>query len=84
MFFWSVRSGGRAYRAHRAREVPAREAHYGSAGRGSTPHLSAEMLKSLAGIEMAHVAYKSVPQAVNDVVGGSIDLTFGTLVTPSA
>ena len=53
---------------------------YGSAGRGSTPHLSAEMLKSLAGIEMAHVAYKSVPQAVNDVVGGSIDLTFGTLV----
>ena len=53
---------------------------YGSAGRGSTPHLSAEMLKSLAGIEMAHVAYKSVPQAVNDVVGGSIDLTFGTLI----
>jgi tripartite-type tricarboxylate transporter receptor subunit TctC len=53
---------------------------YGSAGRGSTPHLSAEMLKSLAGIDMAHVAYKSVPQAVNDVVGGSIDLTFGTLI----
>jgi len=53
---------------------------YGSAGRGSTPHLSAEMLKSLAGIDMAHVAYKSVPQAVNDVVSGSIDLTFGTLV----
>ena len=57
---------------------------YGSAGRGSTPHLSAEMLKSLAGIEMAHVAYKSVPQAVNDVVGGSIDLTFGLSYTPSA
>ena len=53
---------------------------YGSAGKGSTPHLSAEMLKSLAGIDMAHVAYKSVPQAVNDVVGGSIDLTFGTLI----
>jgi tripartite-type tricarboxylate transporter receptor subunit TctC len=53
---------------------------YGSAGRGSTPHLSAEMLKSLGGIEMAHVTYKSVPQAINDVVGGSIDLTFGTLV----
>jgi tripartite-type tricarboxylate transporter receptor subunit TctC len=53
---------------------------YGSAGRGSTPHLSVEMLKSLAGIEMAHVAYKSVPQAVNDVVGGNIDITFGTLV----
>lgn len=53
---------------------------YGSAGRGSTPHLSAEMLKSFAGVDMAHVAYKSVPQAVNDVVSGSIDITFGTLV----
>jgi tripartite-type tricarboxylate transporter receptor subunit TctC len=54
--------------------------NYGSAGRGSTPHLSVEMLKSLAGIDMAHVAYRSVPQAVNDVVSGSIDITFGTLV----
>jgi tripartite-type tricarboxylate transporter receptor subunit TctC len=53
---------------------------YGSAGKGSTPHLSAEMLKSLAGIDMVHVAYKSVPQAVNDVVSGSIDVTFGTLL----
>ena len=42
--------------------------------------VSAEMLKSLAGIDMAHVTYRSVPQAVNDVVGGSIDLTFGTLI----
>jgi tripartite-type tricarboxylate transporter receptor subunit TctC len=54
--------------------------NYGSAGRGSTPHLSVEMLKSHAGIDMAHVAYRSVPQAVNDVVSGSIDITFGTLV----
>lgn len=53
---------------------------YGSPGKGSTPHLSAEMLRSLAGIEMAHVPYKSVPEAIRDVVAGNIDLTFGTLV----
>lgn len=53
---------------------------YGSPGVGSTPHLSAEMLKSLAGIDMEHVPYRSVPDAIKDVVAGNTDLTFGTLV----
>lgn len=53
---------------------------YGSPGKGSTPHLSAELLKSLAGIEMTHVPYKSVPETIKDVVSGQIDLTFGTQV----
>jgi tripartite-type tricarboxylate transporter receptor subunit TctC len=53
---------------------------YGSPGKGSTPHLSAEMLRSLAGLEMAHVPYKSVPDALKDVVSGHIDLSFGTLI----
>ena len=53
---------------------------YGSPGKGSTPHLSAEMLRSLAGLELAHVPYKSVPEAMRDVVSGQIDLTFGTQV----
>jgi tripartite-type tricarboxylate transporter receptor subunit TctC len=53
---------------------------YGSPGKGSTPHLSAEMLKALAGIELAHVPYKSVPEALRDVVSGQIDVTFGTQV----
>ena len=53
---------------------------YGSTGRGSTMHLSAEMLKSLAGIDMVHVAYKSLPQYLNDMLGGSIDLAFANLI----
>ena len=53
---------------------------YGSPGKGSTPHLSAELLKSLSGIEMTHVPYKSVPEAMRDVVSGQVDLTFGTQV----
>jgi len=43
-------------------------------------HLSAEMLKSLAGIDMVHVAYKSLPQYLNDMLGGSIDLAFANLI----
>jgi tripartite-type tricarboxylate transporter receptor subunit TctC len=53
---------------------------YGSPGKGSTPHLSAEMLRSLGGIDMVHVPYRSVPDALKDVVAGHIDLTFGTQV----
>jgi len=53
---------------------------YGSPGKGSTPHLSAELLKSLSGIEMTHVPYKSVPDAMRDVMSGQVELTFGTQV----
>jgi tripartite-type tricarboxylate transporter receptor subunit TctC len=53
---------------------------YGSTGRGSTMHLSAEMLKSLAGIDVIHVAYKSLPEYVNDMLGGSIDLAFANII----
>lgn len=54
--------------------------NYGSTGKGGTPHLSAEMLKSLAGIDIVHVAYKNPPQILNDMLGGSIDLTFANLI----
>lgn len=53
---------------------------YGSTGQGGTPHLSAEMLKTLAGVSMLHVPYKNSPQVLNDMLGGSIDLTFANLI----
>ncbi|MDP1583270.1 MAG: tripartite tricarboxylate transporter substrate binding protein [Bradyrhizobium sp.] len=53
---------------------------YGSTGKGGTPHLSAEILKSLAGIDLLHVAYKNPPQIMNDMLGGSVDLTFANLI----
>src|SRR5207237_2072637 len=45
---------------------------YGSGGVGSTPHLSGELFKSIAGIEAVHVPYKGGAPALNDLVGGQI------------
>ncbi len=48
--------------------------NYGSAGIGSPAHLAGELLGVLAGASMAHVPYKGAAQALNEVVGGQIDL----------
>ena len=45
---------------------------YGSAGNGSPQHLGAEMLKSAAGIEIRHVAYRGSVAAMLDVIAGHI------------
>ena len=44
--------------------------NFGSSGIGSTAHLSAEMLKTIAGIDMVHVPYKGAGPAMADVMGG--------------
>jgi tripartite-type tricarboxylate transporter receptor subunit TctC len=49
---------------------------YGSAGHGSFAHLSAELFKSRAGINMTHVAYRGTAPAVTDLVGGRLDVMF--------
>ena len=53
--------------------------NYGASISGGTPHLAAEMLKSLAHIDMVRVAYKGVAPALNDLVGGRIHLMFPTV-----
>ena len=55
---------------------------YGSSGIGFTPHLTMEMFRRAAGIDVLHVPYKAAPQAASDVIGGQIDLLFTNL--PSA
>ena len=49
---------------------------YGSAGAGTAPHLAGEMFKAAAGVDILHVPYRGVGPAVNDMVGGHIQLTF--------
>jgi tripartite-type tricarboxylate transporter receptor subunit TctC len=49
---------------------------YGSGGAGTAPHLAGEMFKAAAGIDLLHVPYRGVGPAVNDLVGGHIQLTF--------
>ena len=57
------------------------ELTYGSAGTGSPGHLTGELLKSLTGIKLVHVAYKGGPQATADLLGGQIQVQFDVIAT---
>jgi tripartite-type tricarboxylate transporter receptor subunit TctC len=49
---------------------------FGSAGTGHFVHIAGEMFKSAAGVDMLHVPYKGVSQALVDMLGGRIDVMF--------
>jgi tripartite-type tricarboxylate transporter receptor subunit TctC len=53
--------------------------NYGSAGPGTPGHLTAEMFKSAAAIDMQHVPYKGSAPALTDLLGGQIQLMFDPL-----
>jgi len=53
--------------------------YFGSAGMGSTPHLSGELFKSMTGTEITHVPYRGTGPAMNDLVGGHIQMFFDLL-----
>lgn len=55
---------------------------YASPGIGFTPHLTMELFKSIAGIDVQHIPYKSGAQAITDVLGGQVHAQFNNL--PSA
>jgi tripartite-type tricarboxylate transporter receptor subunit TctC len=63
-----------------ARRNPAKLS-YGSSGTGAASHLSAELFKSMAGIDMLHVPYKGTGQAVTDLLAGQIDVMFAPAQT---
>lgn len=52
---------------------------YASFGTGSSAHLAGEMLRTMAGINIVHVAYKGGPPAVTDLVGGHVALMFNSM-----
>ena len=49
---------------------------YASSGVGTSPHLAAEMFKSMAGVDMVHVPYKGNAEAMNAFLGGHIKIYF--------
>ncbi len=55
--------------------------NFGSAGNGSSNHLSGELLKSLTGAPMQHIPYKGSAAAITDVIGGNLTFMFDALVT---
>jgi tripartite-type tricarboxylate transporter receptor subunit TctC len=58
-----------------ARAHPGR-LNYASAGIGTTPHLTGELLKSRAGIDIVHIPYKGSTLVLTDLVGGRVDMAF--------
>ena len=53
--------------------------NYASAGGGSATHLSGELLKSMAGVNIVHVPYKGTGPAVTALLSGEVDLYFATV-----
>ena len=52
-----------------------------SQGSGTISHLSAELLKSMASINLTHVPYKGTAPAMTDLLGGQVELMFDNLIT---
>jgi tripartite-type tricarboxylate transporter receptor subunit TctC len=52
---------------------------YGAAGTGSGSHRAAELFNQMAGTKLTKVPYQSIPLAVNDLLGGQIQIFFGNL-----
>ncbi|PZQ00020.1 MAG: ABC transporter substrate-binding protein [Variovorax paradoxus] len=52
---------------------------YGSSGVGTPPHLSGELFKSMAGVDVGHIPYKGGAPAMADLVGGHIPILFDVL-----
>jgi tripartite-type tricarboxylate transporter receptor subunit TctC len=53
--------------------------NYASSGAGTGTHLAAELFKSMAGVDIVHVPYKSAGTAITDLIGGQVQLMFSTL-----
>ncbi|MGH8764692.1 MAG: Bug family tripartite tricarboxylate transporter substrate binding protein [Burkholderiales bacterium] len=54
---------------------------FASSGRGTSLHLSGEMFKLMTGTDMLHVPYKGGGPALQDVMGGQVNMTFGNMPT---
>ncbi len=52
---------------------------FGSGGTGSSQHLGGELLKTMTGIDMLHVPYKGLAQAIPDLLSGQISLIFSSI-----
>lgn len=58
--------------------------NYGSAGNGSPQHLATELFKRQADVKLTHVPYKGSSPALNDLMGGQVDVIFDTLPATQA
>jgi tripartite-type tricarboxylate transporter receptor subunit TctC len=55
--------------------------NYGSAGTGSSNHLSGELLKMMTGVRMVHVPYRGAAPALTDLIGGQVQAIFSSVTS---
>lgn len=55
--------------------------NFASSGIGTIPHLSAELFKSLAGIDIVHVPYKGTGLSIADIARGQVAMLFDSIIT---
>ncbi len=58
--------------------------NYATGGSGSSAHVITELFKSMAGVQLTHVAYKGVAQATTDLIAGQIQMSFNSTSTALA
>jgi tripartite-type tricarboxylate transporter receptor subunit TctC len=54
---------------------------FGSTGSGTTGHMSGELFKMMTGVDMVHVAYRSAPPALSDLIAGQVQVMFDPIAT---
>jgi tripartite-type tricarboxylate transporter receptor subunit TctC len=57
------------------------ELNFGSVASGGPDHLAAELLKSMTGIKISHVPYKGIAPALQALLSGEVQLTFGSIAS---
>ena len=72
------RAGGVRELLELARANPGR-LNYATAGKGTASHLSAELMRSMSGVNLVEVAYRSSSQALNDTISGEVAMYFPNL-----
>jgi tripartite-type tricarboxylate transporter receptor subunit TctC len=55
--------------------------NFASSGNGTSQHLSGELFKGMANVQMQHIPYKGSPPALTDVMGGQVSMTFDNITT---
>jgi tripartite-type tricarboxylate transporter receptor subunit TctC len=54
---------------------------FATAGNGSSPHLAAELLRSMSDVDIRHIPYKGVVSAIPDLLGGRVTMMFSPIAT---
>jgi hypothetical protein len=57
--------------------------NYASSGIGSASHLSPELFKSMAGIDLTHIPYKGTGPMISELIGGQLNLTIASAAGPN-